>query len=433
MCLALGQDPQLDRTSLCDLDAPPVLTVTPQGIEIRNPASGWFLAVCTFLIAGVLATGAVVAWPPALSLGAVVLTAALVLAAAVSGGMTFRAKGNYMLSAPTLLYVTAAAVVLGPLAAVLAGALAGGRSISSPRQARVYSAGMGGLQGIGAALAASSFTQASHLRLIVECAAVAAAGGCVWFAGQALVCIVRRLPEPTVRLRQVDAPSTGAEVLVALAMAPPMILLYDSAGIVPLIIFIGVLISAFALFRDYRGKLLDLHAEVERLSQTDPLTGAANRRAFDDRVDHELRRMSRGGTHFGLVLIDVNCFKALNDTYGHVAGDEMLKEVSRRLTSRLRDEDLLARIGGDEFATIVTNVSDAATVDAVASDLHRVVADRQFVWRDEQITVTISAGGLLSNDQLETPDDLLREADQALYRDKADGKEAELREVAGAA
>ena len=133
------------------------------------------------------------------------------------------------------------------------------------------------------------------------------------------------------------------------------------------------------------------------------------------------------------MLIDVNCFKALNDTYGHVAGDEMLKEVSRRLTSRLRDEDLLARIGGDEFAAIVTNVSDAATVDAVASDLHRVVADRQFVWRDEQITVTISAGGLLSNDQLETPDDLLREADQALYRDKADGKEAELREVAGAA
>jgi diguanylate cyclase (GGDEF)-like protein len=306
------------------------------------------------------------------------------------------------------------------LAAVLTGAFAGGRSIRWPRQARVFSAALGGLQGVAAALVASSFNGApSHLRLVADCTAVAAAGGCVWVSGQALVCLVRRLPDAAVRIRRIDVPSTGAEVLVALAAAPPMILLYRDSGILPLLIFIGTLIAAFALFRAYRANLLDLHAEVERLSRTDPLTGLANRRAFDNRVDQELRRISRGGTPFGLLLIDVDHFKQLNDSYGHGAGDHILNELSRRLTGRLRDEDLLARIGGDEFAAIITNANDTQTLQTLARDLHPLVADTPFHWLHQPIHLTISAGIALADQHTTTRDNLLREADRTLYTDKA--------------
>ena len=195
------------RVSANEPVLPPVLAVTPQGIEIRNPASGWLLAAGAALAALAYATVAVSIWPPARSGEAAMLTVVLVLAAAVSGGMNFRAEQNYLLSAPTLLYVTSAAVILGPLAAVLAGAFAGGRSIRWPRQARVYSAGVGALEGGAAALVASSFGSApAHLHLVVECGAVGAVGGLVWFAGQALVCLVRRLPSPAARLRRVDPP-----------------------------------------------------------------------------------------------------------------------------------------------------------------------------------------------------------------------------------
>ena len=401
---------------------PPVLEVTRQGLEIRNPASGWLMATIAGLAAVAYAAVAVIVWPPALNFQALLLTVVLVLAAAVSGGMNFRADRNYLLSAPTLLYVTSAAVILGPAAAVLAGAFAGGRSIRWPRQARVYSAGLGALEGGAAALVASSFQGApSHLYLVVECGAVGLVGGLVWFAGQALVCIVRRLPSPALRLRQVDAPSTGAEVAVALAFGPPVILLYRNAGILPLAAFIGVLIAAFGLFLSYRAKLLDLHTEVERLSRTDPLTGVLNRRAFDDRLDHELRRMSRTSQAFGLVLIDVDRFKQLNDGYGHGVGDLVLTELSRRLRLRLREEDLLARIGGDEFAAIITNVDDARTLETLGHDLHRLIAGSPFLVSNNEIDVTISVGVALAGDQSSTCDDLLDEADQALYRDKVRG------------
>ena len=408
------------RVSANDPVLPPVLAVTPQGIEIRNPASGWLLAGGAALAAVANATFAVSDRPPALSVAAITLTVVLVAGAAVSGGMNFRAEQNYLLSAPTLLYVTAAAVILGPFAAVLAGAFAGGRSIRWPPQARVYSAGLGALEGGAAALVASSFDgTASGLSLLMECGAVGLAGGLVWFAGQALVCIVRRLPSPAIRLRKVDAPSTGAELVVALAFGPPVIVLYRTSGILPVIVFIAVLIAAFGLFLTYRARLLDLHAEVERLSRTDPLTDLLNRRAFDEGLDHELRRMSRTNRPFGLVLIDVDQFKQLNDGYGHGVGDQVLTELSRRLRLRLRDEDLLARIGGDEFAAIITNIDDATTLQTLADDLHRVIAGSRFLVLHEQVDVTISVGAALAGIHSTTCDDLLNEADQALYRDKA--------------
>ena len=88
--------------------------------------------------------------------------------------------------------------------------------------------------------------------------------------------------------------------------------------------------------------------------------------------------MSRTSHRFGLVLIDVDQFKELNDGYGHGAGDRVLTELSRRLGLRLRDEDLLARIGGDEFAAIITNIDEMTTLRTVDRDLHQVVAGSPF-------------------------------------------------------
>ena len=155
---------------------------------------------------------------------------------------------------------------------------------------------------------------------------------------------------------------------------------------------------------------------IEEASR-DPLTDLANRRAFQERLETEAQRALRHGGSFSLVLLDIDEFKAVNDTHGHDVGDQVLIETARRLSEEVRREDLLARVGGEEFAWILPDIGG---IDAfLAADRARqLIADAAF----EQVgRVTISAGiaNFTEAGDIET---LYRQADRALYEAKRRGR-----------
>jgi diguanylate cyclase (GGDEF)-like protein len=163
-----------------------------------------------------------------------------------------------------------------------------------------------------------------------------------------------------------------------------------------------------------------LEAELTHQAFHDSLTGLANRSLFKDRVEHALARLRRSRRPLAVFFLDLDRFKAINDSFGHAVGDGLLIAVSQRLANCLRDEDTVARLGGDEFAVLVENLAGEAEV--------RIVADRvQDAFRDpividgRELVMAASIGIALSEAGTETADDLLRNADLAMYRAKAAG------------
>jgi diguanylate cyclase (GGDEF)-like protein/PAS domain S-box-containing protein len=153
----------------------------------------------------------------------------------------------------------------------------------------------------------------------------------------------------------------------------------------------------------------------------DPLTGLANRALLVDRLDHALVRAGRQEQPTGVLLLDLDDFKLVNDSLGHHAGDLLLQEVAVRVRRCLQAEDTAARLGGDEFAVLLEAVASQDEALAVAERL--VAALRIPVELDgRELTVGVSIGLALSTPAGDQADDLLRRADLALYRAKADGK-----------
>jgi two-component system, cell cycle response regulator len=133
------------------------------------------------------------------------------------------------------------------------------------------------------------------------------------------------------------------------------------------------------------------HDEVYRLSILDGLTGVHNKRFFDEVLEREVARSHRHGGSLALVMFDIDHFKRINDTYGHLAGDSILVLLCRRLRPRIRREDVLARVGGEEFACLVTETT-LAGAQAFAEDLRQLVEREPFVCDGQTIELTISLG-----------------------------------------
>ncbi len=153
-------------------------------------------------------------------------------------------------------------------------------------------------------------------------------------------------------------------------------------------------------------------------ARTDPLTGLANRRALDHELDHRFARFRGGGRGFTLILIDIDHFKRVNDTHGHPAGDEVLRQLAGRLSSTFSGA-LVARFGGEEFA-VLTEEPIGVAADRVDS-LRRAVADWAVVFEGQEIAVTLSAGVSAPGDETRVGP-LVRRADQALYAAKRVGR-----------
>ncbi len=161
--------------------------------------------------------------------------------------------------------------------------------------------------------------------------------------------------------------------------------------------------------------------ELVRASLEDPLTGLANRKKFNARLDIAVKRARRYNTLTGLMLIDVDFFKEVNDTLGHPAGDQLLVEIARRLERILRDTDTVARLGGDEFAIIQTEVSTLNAFRIVLDRIEHSLAE-PFLLDDKPIDCQFSIGVAVAPHDGDCKEQLMKRADIALYRSKNNGR-----------
>jgi diguanylate cyclase (GGDEF)-like protein len=206
-------------------------------------------------------------------------------------------------------------------------------------------------------------------------------------------------------LRELIAPQPLSEELI-------------SERVAYLYVFVATAI-VLALFGFIIGRQTD---RLAALSQTDALTGLANRRALSSLLEKELRRSLRYGTPASLLLIDVDGLKQVNDNQGHSAGDHVLRSVADAIAEGLRDTDVGARWGGDEFAIVAPNTTTEA---ALRSAERLVVRVAKAGSHDPRRTTTVSVG-IATFDPAHTQDcdleRLLRAADEALYRAKGSGR-----------
>jgi diguanylate cyclase (GGDEF)-like protein/PAS domain S-box-containing protein len=153
----------------------------------------------------------------------------------------------------------------------------------------------------------------------------------------------------------------------------------------------------------------------------DPLTGLPNRALFMDRLEHALALAHRRGTRVAVMFIDLDSFKAINDSLGHAAGDRLLRVVAQRLKACVRPEDTAARLGGDEFTILVEGVAGVGEVVRIAERMAEIL-QLPFALEEQEVFVTASTGIALNSTAQEQPADLLRHADLAMYRAKRRGK-----------
>lgn len=165
---------------------------------------------------------------------------------------------------------------------------------------------------------------------------------------------------------------------------------------------------------------IKLFEKMQRQATTDGLTGLMNFRRFYEVLEKELWRSRRYGGKVSLIMIDIDNLKKINDTFGHRAGDKVIKEVSRKIQECVRQIDSAARYGGDEFAVILPNtlLSDAVFI---AERMVDSVSKSPVVWDNKQIELSISVG-LGQYDSCSTPEDITILSDQALYSAKQAGK-----------
>jgi diguanylate cyclase (GGDEF)-like protein len=165
---------------------------------------------------------------------------------------------------------------------------------------------------------------------------------------------------------------------------------------------------------------IKLFEKIQRQATTDGLTGLINHKAFYEVLEKELWRSRRYGGQISLIMVDIDSLKQINDTYGHRAGDKVIKEISRRIKECIRQIDTAARYGGDEFAVILPNtpLQDAIVV---AERMVEAVASSPTTWNKEQIALSISVG-LGQYDADANPEDITSRSDEALYIAKQAGK-----------
>ena len=265
---------------------------------------------------------------------------------------------------------------------------------------------------------------APHVRFVIDWARDLQTGMARLRAGGFDVCLVDHTLPDGDGLELVRAAQTGG------CRAP--ILLLSAAGTLDLdlqAMALGVAdfldkrwLDPLRLERTIRYALArqDQAERLSRLAQYDELTGLANRSLFQDRLERALAWARRQQRLVGVMILDLNGFKAINDRLGHLAGDRLLAVMAKRLGGRLRETDTVARLGGDEFAILIENLVKPEHAALVARKLLDTVAPPATI-DGREVAVTASLGVALYPRDGQTGAELVRQADRAMYRAKAEG------------
>lgn len=171
-------------------------------------------------------------------------------------------------------------------------------------------------------------------------------------------------------------------------------------------------------------RLVRMQRQFRRMAETDALTGAANRRAFMQYLESQADLARRGGNPLSVIMVDLDHFKRINDTYGHACGDRVLTGTVKAVQACLRERDMLGRLGGEEFAVVLPGAQGEAAIRA-AERIRTAVSGQVFTDdKGEPIPVTASLGLALTghDDVMETAESLLHMADEALYEAKGAGR-----------
>lgn len=217
----------------------------------------------------------------------------------------------------------------------------------------------------------------------------------------------------------VDITQTRAEIVKVL-----MLTMTALGAVLSLCLF-----SLYLPMRRGTQRLVAAHRALQELAIRDFLTGAYNRRYFEEQVRQEFYRMRRQNSEgllkesIGFIMADIDNFKTVNDSHGHAVGDEVLREVVRRLSDGLREYDVLCRYGGEEFVIMLPHTQPHEAMQ-VAERLQQCVVDNPVLVKGmrKALSVTVSFGVATSCDATETEDAVIGRADQALYRAKDGGR-----------
>ncbi len=170
----------------------------------------------------------------------------------------------------------------------------------------------------------------------------------------------------------------------------------------------------------YRRASVSAEGRLERMASHDALTSLLNRRAMRERIAEEHQRVQRGGAPFALVLADIDHFKRINDNYGHDVGDDVLVEMSRVLKAGLRQQDVVARWGGEEYLMMLPG-TDVANAVTVTERLRRAIQERTFACGEAAVCITMTFG-ITQVTMGASIEQSIRDADDALYRGKTGGR-----------
>ncbi len=170
-----------------------------------------------------------------------------------------------------------------------------------------------------------------------------------------------------------------------------------------------------------RRQLERTNAQLKQLSQIDGLTGLFNRATWEAFLNTEFERHNRYGSEAALVMLDIDHFKPINDTYGHQAGDEVIRQISGLIKFNLRQPDIAGRYGGEEFAVILPE-TDLAGAECFAERIRAVVEQRPVQCAENPLDITVSLGVAPLANRCPSADDWLKAADEALYSAKDQGR-----------